>query len=99
MDKDKSPNRTPSICWDCRNAVPEAIDGVEYGCPWSREAMPVPGWDAEPSRFTAGSFRVRKCPEFIPEHDEKPSPKPKKKVPGRKPKPKGLDDYWTQDGR
>lgn len=64
-----------TICWDCKNAVPTA-DG-KYGCPWSREAKPVDGWEAKPTQHkdhyprgfrVVNSFNVRKCPKFI--HDE-----------------------------
>lgn len=68
----------PSICWKCRNAVPAG----RYGCSWSRSFHPVEGWDAKPTLIKntshrkglgmthSNSFRVRKCPRFIPDKEE-----------------------------
>ena len=69
-----------TICWKCRNAVPEG----EYGCSWSRELKPVPGWTAVSHNIKVypawgrelgqESFKVVDCPEFIPDppREEKP---------------------------
>ena len=59
--------RKPSICWSCRNAVPEVVDGIQYGCSWSMEAKPIPGWTAEESKYLVDSWRVWECPQFLPE--------------------------------
>lgn len=61
----------PTLCWGCKNAVPNAA-GTK-GCSWSRRFEPVYGWDAKPTVLqwshgkNAGdaSFIVRKCPEFV----------------------------------
>ena len=56
-----------TICWHCRNAVPDPVKGI--GCEWSIRLKPVPGWEADylPMK-TLGkiidSYRVRKCPKF-----------------------------------
>ena len=66
----KAPATAPSICWDCRNAVP----GAEAGCDWSERGKPVPGWDATRRDVMSGngrgisrteSYLVRGCPEFV----------------------------------
>ena len=63
----------PSICWKCKNAVPDE----KHGCSWSREFKPVEGWDAEPSVIRNASHRkdvgpvdvdtylVKACPKFV----------------------------------
>lgn len=62
--------KTATLCWRCRNAVPEG----RYGCSWSRGLDPVPGWRAVPSKVYRGSdvddiisWNVRECPEFVPD--------------------------------
>lgn len=65
----------PTLCWNCRNAVPDR-EGTR-GCSWSRDFIPVEGWDATPqklavyygksrkSRMRLGdSFIVQSCPKF-----------------------------------
>lgn len=49
-------------CWDCAKAC-------VGGCSWSRDFIPVEGWDAEKTEKAEGivSYIVRDCPEF--EHD------------------------------
>ena len=61
-----------TLCWDCGNAVPCA-DG-KFGCSWSRNFEPVPGWTAE-KHFKKyiydqeiETYRVIECPEFTAEH-------------------------------
>lgn len=65
-------NYKQTICWGCINAVPNPETGA--GCSWSRNLVPVEGWEAEgtrllsyanldPREFT--SYRVIKCPEYI----------------------------------
>jgi hypothetical protein len=51
------------------NAVPDK-DG-EKGCSWSRKFIPVPGWEAIPTKLRVmksereeDSFCVTECPEF-----------------------------------
>ena len=53
-----------SKCWTCQNAC--------GGCSWSREFVPVSGWEAKPTynaanREYAQSFHVYDCPEYIPD--------------------------------
>lgn len=56
--------REHSICWECVNAVPDAVKG--HGCNWSKGLVPIDGWEAEKHRNKEGqwSYRVVKCPEF-----------------------------------
>lgn len=66
-----------TICWDCRNAVPEG----KYGCSWSRKLIPVEGWVAEPTvkmsykvngyKRIVNSYCVMGCPLFIPDEEKK----------------------------
>lgn len=66
-----------TICWNCRHAVPKAIENkktgdVRYirGCPWSIYKQPVPGWNAEERQLPGHngidlrSFWVKHCPMF-----------------------------------
>lgn len=60
------------LCWDCEKAC--------GGCSWSKDFIPVKGWDAVPTKVRNGttskkgehivsvidSFEVRECPEFEP---------------------------------
>jgi len=50
-----------NLCWSCRNAT--------TGCSWSRDSIPVKGWDAdeEPYRGYEGTvtYKIRDCPQFI----------------------------------
>lgn len=62
-----------TLCWGCRNAVPEG----RYGCNWSRRLKPVSGWHAVPNKVYRGaevgdiiSWNVRECPEFIPDPED-----------------------------
>lgn len=64
-----------SLCWYCRNAVPNE----KYGCSWSRKFEPVAGWKAEATTTvcndysklvktkTIHSYHVCQCPEFVPD--------------------------------
>lgn len=61
--ENKNPNQ--SICWNCQNAVPSATTG----CCWSRNFMPVKGWEAKPN-LDMRSFRIKKCPLFKEETPE-----------------------------
>ena len=47
MPYTKKSYEPPSICWECKNAVPDE----KYGCTWSISGgkVPVEGWDAEPT--------------------------------------------------
>lgn len=60
-------NNTPnkSLCWSCQNAVPTATTG----CCWSRNFIPVKGWEAKPNPDME-SFRIKKCPLFKEETPE-----------------------------
>lgn len=63
---------TDSICWECKNAVPSE----ETGCSWSRDFVPVEGWEAVRryiKAFPRGvhstynfreSYCVKRCPLF-----------------------------------
>lgn len=75
------PKRRPysqTLCWRCRNAVPD-IHG--NGCSWSRHFRPVKGWDAEMKPINVepdsqrkkeiASYVVRSCPEFKPDERRK----------------------------
>ena len=61
--------RKASLCWDCKNAVPNPDTGV--GCSWSERFIPVEGWDAaERNLFgqhdsEVTSYHVIACPEFV----------------------------------
>lgn len=68
---DFKPNTT--ICWNCRNAVPDAYG--KRGCSWSREGTPVEGWIATPRTLyqykskddemtEVIAFSVSDCPKF-----------------------------------
>lgn len=65
-----------TLCWSCKNAVPNLEQ--TRGCSWSREFVPVKGWDAIETtvgvtRFADGSryytrepnYLIIKCPEFV----------------------------------
>lgn len=54
----KSIKPTVSLCWMCKNAVP---DGT-LGCSWSRKLKPVEGWYAKTDKI--GTLVIA-CPEFI----------------------------------
>ena len=67
--KERKEKRTWSLCWECKNAVPDAYG--ERGCSWSRHRLPVDGWEATPtklkvaSKMTVLSYHVKECPEFV----------------------------------
>lgn len=55
-----------TLCWNCQKAV--------CGCSWSRNYVPVKGWDATPTivqnhadgrQIFTNSYLVRSCPEFV----------------------------------
>lgn len=43
-----------TLCWDCKNSCHD-------GCSWSREAIPVDGWEIEKNK---NGYKVLSCPEF-----------------------------------
>ncbi len=43
-----------TLCWNCANAC-------SNGCSWSRELVPVDGWDAVETRK---GYLVKACPQF-----------------------------------
>lgn len=50
--------KTMQLCWDCARAV--------GGCDWSREHIPIPGWEATPAvRNGDSSYVITGCPEFV----------------------------------
>lgn len=56
-----------SICWFCKNAVPDG----DYGCDWSRFFKPIEGWVVKQTkRKNDRSYCVLECPEFIPEEPD-----------------------------
>lgn len=67
---------TPTLCWSCKNAVP---DGT-FGCKWSEELMPVEGWTATKTIlnnfYPANSkkkymisYCISGCPQYIQDCD------------------------------
>lgn len=50
-----------SICWECEKAT-------NGKCSWSRNFVPVDGWDAEK---TDNGYHVNKCPQFTKEKKKK----------------------------
>lgn len=82
-DVPKEVGRASSLCWDCRNAVPDSKRGC--GCNWSRSFEPVPGWEAAERvsvRIEGGCERavrsalVIKCPQFKPDREPEDEPEP-----------------------
>lgn len=66
-----------SLCWSCRNAVPDG----KYGCPWSMDKTPVEGWVAD-KHVQKGyeawgnpglhiTYKVLACPMFVPDPPKK----------------------------
>ena len=57
-----------TLCWYCKNAIPD--DKGDKGCSWSRNRLPVDGWEAKltqlkvAKRLTMPSYQVIECPEF-----------------------------------
>ena len=61
--------RTPTICWDCKNAVKK--------CSWSKDFIPVENWEAIPTTIkqvdnregrkhkVMQSYIVVSCPQFV----------------------------------
>lgn len=57
------PRSPETLCWKCRNAVPNSQTGA--GCEWSKGFCPVPGWTAELHECDGiESYRVLSCPKF-----------------------------------
>ena len=52
--------QTESLCWSCRNSVP---DRYGNGCSWSRDQIPVGGWQADYKK-KHDSWHVISCPEY-----------------------------------
>ena len=67
--------RENTKCFQCQNAVPSKT----RGCSWSKNLIPVKGWEAIPRIYRVGgktsgvSYRVVSCPEFIPDPSREPS--------------------------
>lgn len=56
-------NKTPnaSICWNCRHAIPS----VSTGCNWSKNFIPINGWDViQNENEDIESYKVKRCPCF-----------------------------------
>ena len=61
MGNDIGFERSKTIWWTCKNAVPKG----RRGCSWSRRFVPVDGWIALPPRSRVrGSYRVIACPLY-----------------------------------
>lgn len=70
-----------TICWNCKNAV--------MGCSWSKEFVPVDGWEAEykpvltsdgSNRRLVDSYLVTECPLYAPDREPE---KPKEEKPAK----------------
>lgn len=59
-----SHNKTDSLCWCCKRAVPD--EDIEE-CDWCRHGIPIYGWDAKRHKDANGNvgFKVITCPLFI----------------------------------
>lgn len=62
MSSNLGKNSPQTLCWDCENSTKPHI------CPWARDATPVKGWVAKPTRlggsYPMDSYRVIDCPLF-----------------------------------
>ena len=59
------PAKAGTLCWTCAHAVPNPKKGL--GCSWSRELVPVEGWDAvfrQPKNSKLPSYFVKGCPRY-----------------------------------
>lgn len=59
------PVKEGTLCWHCAHAVPNPKKGL--GCSWSRELVPVKGWDAEYRNIRGSklpSYLVKACPMY-----------------------------------
>lgn len=52
-----------TLCWSCEHSI--------NGCTWARDGIPVEGWDATPSEYAKGSYRITFCPEYKAEGKRK----------------------------
>lgn len=53
-----------SLCWQCKNAVPNHLKGI--GCEWSIDYHPVPGWTIKNSPCDGKEgIRVLDCPKYV----------------------------------
>ena len=54
--------RREQLCWSCDKCI--------SGCSWSRDFVPVPGWDADADYHTRSdardikTYKIYDCPEF-----------------------------------
>lgn len=75
MARARQPEPLPadaSLCWCCKNAVPEKDDKGNYtaGCAWSMHKKPVEGWEVckVADVYEGGkryrTYCVRSCPQF-----------------------------------
>ena len=60
MERGKPKQEDYTLCWECARA---------YGlCSWSKDFIPVAGWDATPTQNKrTSSYNVHSCPLFIKE--------------------------------
>ena len=55
----RKPNSKETLCWSCKNAC--------GGCSWSRNLVPVEGWNTIPVKIKGiktQSYKVISCPKF-----------------------------------
>lgn len=70
IEKNKERALKDTLCWKCKNAVPNIKRGT--GCNWSREFKAVEGWKVHEviqyenckSKENRDSYIVLICPEF-----------------------------------
>jgi len=59
-DVDEKPNilgKHENLCWSCKNST--------TGCSWSRDSVPVEGWDADEEPYHGDvTYKIRDCPLF-----------------------------------
>lgn len=56
------PQKDACLCWSCTKAC--------GGCSWSKDLIPVEGWDADPNVHSDGEiygYVIRFCPEYVEE--------------------------------
>ena len=93
--------QSKTICWKCANAVPGIKWGREYGCSWSRDFVPVDGWDATKGKK---GYEVHKCPKFIPDEEAKRRGKGRPMLQVDKDSlireilPDEMSRYWMREG-
>lgn len=70
VDRPNVLGKRENMCWTCQKSM--------FGCSWSKDFVPVKGWDADPDsiKSTNGkalnvtitpTYKVYDCPEYVPE--------------------------------